>query len=237
MGRQSSASDWVSLGEVANGGTFDDTLSGGSVDARWYLVGSGAKAISSHAGVRLMSTQDEAALLQSAPAGDATVSTTITMTPDAAASTQAGLVLYLDDGDWITLLTNRKGTVSFCAELAYQTSPCFTQAASNGTSPHSITVRISRTSANFTGSFSVDGAAWQTVGTWVPIAPSNPAAAGSTTGVPSLTPTATATSGTSQTLLIAPISFSSCGVLSVGSASLSEALLLSDFQVVAAPSS
>lgn len=242
---------WVSAGRVAQGVSFDDAFARQSLDARWTLVGPQAQARASGLGLALTAPGGEAALLQSVPSGDdLALTVTLKLPAHPSPSFRAGLLLYLDDGDWLTLLAQR-GQVALCGAAWGQTTPCVMQVLSaSDAARHGVTLQLTRDANGYTGHVSLDGATtWRTVGTWSPPAPppsAATAATGSANGTPTAhatpatpTPTATAATGSasSATPILAPVAFSECGLMVAGSDSEATAPLFTNFTQSAQPSS
>ncbi|HEU5440006.1 MAG TPA: CHAP domain-containing protein [Ktedonobacterales bacterium] len=231
---------WRLAGRVAPAMSFSDPLTGAAIDARWNRVGTRAQVHEDQHGVALAAQDGAAVLLQNAPEGNGTTSVTVTLPAHPAAGMKAGLVLYLDDGDWLTLTVDRDGQVGLCGASWNQATPCVYQQVRLGGN-HTITLRVVRTDAGFEGQASLDGAAWRTIGAWVPTVPT----AASTSGSPSATaaasmavptPTATTTPGAATSAgdgaqALAPIAFSECGLIVSASSSLEHAPVFTNFAV------
>ncbi|HEX6800547.1 MAG TPA: CHAP domain-containing protein [Ktedonobacterales bacterium] len=237
---------WVSAGRVAQGTSFDDAFTRRSLDARWTLVGPQARPLASDHGLTLTAPGGEAALLQSVPTGDhLTLAVTVTLPAHPSSDFRAGLLLYLDDGDWLTLAVQR-GQVALCGSAWGQAAPCVTQKLSvpsgSGTG---VTLRLTRDANGYSGQVSLDGTSWSTVGSWAPALPTKPTnatpgatpkATGTATATATTTPSATASPG-SGTPTLAPVAFTECGVLVAGSTSADSAPLFTNYTQSAQPAS
>lgn len=233
---------WRLAGRVAPAMSFSDPLTGAAVDARWNLLGSRAQTHEGQRGLAVAAQDGAATLLQNAPEGNATLSVTVTLPAHPASRMQAGLVLYLDDGDWLTLTLDRDGQVGLCGASWSQAAPCIYQQMRLG-SDRAITLRVVRTDAGFEGQASLAGVAWRTIGAWVPTVPTAASTGGSasvtaTGSVAPPTPTATNTpaagAGTSAgdgAQALAPIAFSECGLIVSASSSLQNAPVFSNFTI------
>jgi hypothetical protein len=234
-GTMSNRAVWVSAGRVALGVNFDDAFARQSLDARWTLVGPHAQTRGSSGGLALTAPAGAAALLQSVPPGDTLMlGVTVTLPPHPTATLSAGLLLYLDDGDWLTLALQR-GQVALCGVAWGETTPCVTQALK--APMRTIALRLSRDTDGYTAAFSLDGTTWHTVGVWLP--PQPPGAGTTPTAsatANAATPTPSATSGATQGTppLVAPVAFTECGLVVNGSTSAAAAPLFTNFTQSAA---
>ena len=107
-----------------------------------------------------------AALLQTAAAGDFDLLVYVRLAGNAAG--QAGLVLYTDDNDWLTLLLDQSGHISLCIEAWQRGMPCATLTLPASTAAGGVWLRVAHQGKRFTGAVSVDTVNWRTVGSWVP---------------------------------------------------------------------
>jgi hypothetical protein len=219
---------WLVAGNVAAAQVFSDKLTGASLDGRWQLRTPKAQANSRSDGLRLVPNEHGvASLTQGAAPGDTTLTVTISQPILLANGGHAGLVLYLDDADWMTLTVDSKGAVMLCAMAWDQAVPCTAQSKVVGTKDRAVWLRVLRTSGTFTGMASTDGATWRSIGQWTPTwtdaQPAQPAQAQVTpppTAGVTPTPTATATpstvSGQAPDPTVAPLAFTSWGLLAQG---------------------
>ncbi len=232
---------WLSAGRVAQGVSFDDAFTRQSLDARWTIEGPQAQALPSGQGLVLTAPRGEAALLQSVPSGDNLVlAVTVRLPAHPSPSFSAGLLLYLDDGDWLTLLIQR-GQIALCGSAWGQTTPCVTQALSaSDTAGHGVTLRLTRDANGYSGQVSLDSTGWRTLGTWAPPTPPSTRPGASATGTPSATasatpatpsptPTETAGAASGSTPVLAPVAFAECGLMVAGSDSAATAPLFTNF--------
>ncbi|HEX8036575.1 MAG TPA: hypothetical protein VF510_22145, partial [Ktedonobacterales bacterium] len=147
-----------------------------------------------------------------------------------------GLVLYLDDGDWVMVLLDGSGHVSLCPAAWQVASPCQTKQVTAAATHQGVWLRVIRQTTAFSGSFSLDGTSWQAIGQWVPTYVGEPATSDTSGAAPKVTPPPTATPkpGTTpvpspaaqqtppQDLKVAPLAFGAWGVVaySMGDSSL-----------------
>lgn len=251
-GTPSKASNpWLVAGSLsAASQTFSDPLTGTTVDGRWQLQTPGAKANAASDGLRLVpNSQGVASLTQGAPQGDATVTVKISAFDTLANGAHAGLVLYLDDTDWMTLTVDGGGGVALCAMAWQQAVPCASQDHVATEKDNVLWLRVSRTGDTFTALASADGATWRTIGQWRPSASASQNALGGkaqATPSPTLTvspspsasasPTATATLASSSQaadLTLAPLAFTAWGILAQGDGTRRAWPAFTDFTVAA----
>lgn len=194
---------WLSLGALALGPAFGDTFTAqSSPDARWTLTGAGARATLADGALALSAAAgSQAALLQGAQPGDASVAVQVAL-PAAPANARAGLTLYLDDGDWMTLLSGTDGSVQLCAQAWQKAAPCQSRTVSVAAG-QSVWLRLTRSGDIFTADASTDGATWATVGSWTPALPN---AATPATG-------AGKASTSAHQGVVAPLAFTAAGLL------------------------
>lgn len=240
---------WLALGTATTTPTFDDTLSATTLDSRWQIVGANTHITSSADGTRLTPAGGSmAALLQSAQSGDAQVTVRLVMPDRTSGDVKAGLVLYLDDGDWVMLLLDGAGHVSLCPAAWQVTFPCQTKQVTATAAHQGVWLRIVRQSMTFGGSFSLDGASWQAIGQWIPTyageqasndtsgatpqtTPSPTAATSGTTATPS--PTTAAQQAQPQDLKVAPLAFGAWGVVAYSTGDTSRWPTFSSFSTSA----
>src|SRR5262249_38917984 len=129
-----------------------------TLDPRWQLAGAGATVAPSSAGVRLAPGASKiAALLQLAPDGAVSVTVRVALPLDTGKDVQVGLVLLLDDADWVTLLADGSGQVALCATAWQTATPCLSLKLTNGAIQSGVWLRLDRQDASVGASASVDG--------------------------------------------------------------------------------
>jgi hypothetical protein len=230
---------WLTVGSVTTEPAFADTLLEPALDPRWALSGAHARFEPSRAGLRLLPAADDiGALLQTADGGEFALSVYV-MLP-AKASGQAGLVLYTDDSDWLTVLANPSGHVSLCVRAGQTSVPCKTVTLSGSSPRHGIWLRVARQGNTFSGEVSLDAVAWQVIGTWTPSS-AGPSTTNWTVNTASPTPSPTVPQGPEATPAMTDvpaggsftsIDFTSWGLLAEGSFTGLSAPMFSDFSIV-----
>jgi hypothetical protein len=195
---------WAPVGVVVAAPAFDDALVTTALDGRWSQVGAGARTVASPNGTSLVvGAGGAAALLQAAAAGDSTLAVRVGLPARApAGAAHAGLVLYLDDSGWVTLLVDATGNVQLCAAALQQAMPCVTKSLVVDATAHAVWVRIVRRGTMYMGESSTDGTIWHVVGQWQPAPP--PAAASSSTSTSTSTSTPVATPSPSPRATVVP---------------------------------
>ncbi|HST88870.1 MAG TPA: hypothetical protein VLJ14_10860, partial [Ktedonobacterales bacterium] len=202
---------WLSLGALTLAPAFGDTFAASSLDARWMLTGAGARAALADGMLALNAAAgSQAALLQGAQPGDASVTVQVTALPAFPANARAGLALYLDDGDWVTLLAGTDGSVQLCVQAWQKAVPCQSRAVS-ATASQSVWLRLTRAGDTFTAETSADGATWASVGSWTPALPTAATSSSSSAATPA-TSAGTASTNARQGA-IAPLAFTAAGLL------------------------
>lgn len=244
-----STDPWVTLGAANAAPTFDDTLKATKLDDRWQTAGANMRVTTAADGTRLTPTTGSmAALLQSAQTGDAQMTVRLAMPARASSDVKAGLVLYLDDGDWVMLLLDGVGHVSLCPAAWQVAFPCQTKPVNAIAMQQGLYLRIVRQGTAFSGSFSLDGASWQTIGQWVPVYASASTANDTSGAIPTAlpSPTATAKAGMTPTpmtstsstgakpaqpqdLKVAPLAFGAWGVVAYSTGDMSRWPTFSSF--------
>jgi hypothetical protein len=155
-------------------------------------------------------------LLQGATAGDLQVTVQVAFPASAPAATQAGELLYLDDGDWLALGVSRSGAASFCPVAWEHAFPC-----QSATLPHAsafgrgMYLRIERQGSVFTGLISADGVGWTLVGSWRPVWPGAPSTGTATPTAATPSPTTSSVSpapALAASQDVAPLAFTSIGL-------------------------
>jgi CHAP domain len=232
---------WVRAGSAPVAATFSDAFASASLDSRWTRSTSDTRAKVDDAGLILLpGAQEVAALTQAAIPGDTTLSVKVTAPRTLPGTGTVGLVLYQDDSDWLTLTVDHSGAVRLCPMAQGTAQKCLTGKTS-ASAP--AWLRIARKDSTFSGLVSSNGSSWQTVGTWTPLATSATTTAetptGSLAGTPTVAPSATATStpgaaANSGESSVAPLAFSSWGVLATGDGSATGWPHLTDFTVTPA---
>jgi len=233
---------WYSLGHVAPPVSFADSFTGLALDSRWTPTDPAARTAASKRGLVLtpsassaQGASDMAALTQLGQPGDGAVSARVTPGKTGA----AGLVMYLDANDWVTLLANDNGNVTFCAMAWQQEAPCAKQTAALATDG-SLWLRITRVGAAYTASASADGQTWATVGVWTP---TWPGAIKHHTSSANATPTKTVHAAPAKPVSlvadspdgsIAPLAFTSCGVMVAGTGASSDGATFASFAATVA---
>jgi surface antigen len=212
---------WVAVGAVAGPDVFTDTFQAPALDSRWLLVGAADAARAERGGGVALApapAPGRTMLLQGAPAGDLQITGRVALPAAAPASTQAGLLLYLDDGNWLALGVSRSGAAAFCPVAWDHAMPCQTLALPRAFSvSQGVYLRFERYGNIFSGLVSADGTNWRLVGAWRPSwSDAHPA------GTPTPSPSPTATSGFSGAPSFppdqdaAPLAFTSAGMYSDG---------------------
>ncbi|HET8907959.1 MAG TPA: hypothetical protein VFN11_13440, partial [Ktedonobacterales bacterium] len=190
-GGKLAANPWMRVGAAPAASTFSDAFTAAHLDTRWTRTDPAARVTLDANGLSLApSTRGVAALMQSASAGDTTLSVEIGRPDTLSAKDNVGLVLYEDDADWLTFTVDRTGVLRFCAMLQQSAQPCITGKA-NARAP--VWLRIQRSASTFIALSSADGATWQMAGQWTPTS----VAASKTTQPASGTPGARSATATS----------------------------------------
>jgi hypothetical protein len=185
---------WYSLGAVVSGSAFNDPLTASVVNADWSQLGAGAKARPGGSGLSLVPGQaGVAALLQQAAPGDTALTVQLAIPTHLDRATKAGLVLYLDDGDWLTLVFDGSGQASMCVTAGQAAAPCTPMPVVLSAKTTTLWLRVERRGELYSGETSIDGTIWHAAGQWHAALPDNdsPAAPAATAGA-----TATVTPGT-----------------------------------------
>jgi regulation of enolase protein 1 (concanavalin A-like superfamily) len=207
---------WTSAGSNATAPAFTDTLMARSVDNRWAVVGTSTKLAPSTRGMQLLPGSGGAVtMLQTALSGSFKLSVYVRLT--ASTVGQAGLVLYTDDADWLSLLVNQAGRVSLCMEVWQRTAACDSLLIPKSSVANGVWLQIERQGPEFMGAVSLDAVTWRLVGVWTPLH-SLVVNGGS----------ATATAGSDP---VSSLAFTTWGIMSVGSFNESSAPGFRDFSV------
>ena len=219
------------------------------LDSRWTRSDATTRASLDANGLALIpGAHGVAALMQAASEGDMTLTAQVARPDTLHGEGSVGLVLYEDDGDWLTLMVDHTGKVSLCPMAQQEAVTCMTGKAVANTA---VWLRIARSASTFTALVSADGVSWQQVAQWTPTltgavgpraaqtpTPQTPASATpakTTTATPqaSQTPGATATGATDPAA--APLAFSSWGVVAMGASNATGWPHITDFTVSPAP--
>jgi hypothetical protein len=157
------------------------------------------------------------------------------------------MVLYQDDGDWLTLTVNNAGSVQFCPVAQQTPQPCLTGKIN---ARAAVWLSVQRVGNTFTALVSNDNMSWQRIGQWTPVMSGSAHAAQTPTATPGTSATAsphatatakptstpTAAAGASTTdPVVAPLAFTSWGVLAVGKGDAAGWPHMSNFTVTSAP--
>ena len=236
---------WVTLGTMPPVATFNDSFTSPSLDDRWNHMGSGFSAQESSGGLRLTSSAGSAgALLQSAAPSDTAIEVRVTPSSGNNSTQRAGLMVYLDDGDWMTLTVDAQGHASYCVVVAGSANPCSTiQIGSHGAS-RVVWLQIARSDATYSALVSPDQGGWAQVGQWT-IQKAGEQQATSPGGAPAPTPSPTASPTTatrsgqtprpSSLYAIASLAFSQWGVYVQGTAQGGAPATFADFLAAQLP--
>ncbi len=190
------ADAWPSLGAISTGGSAGDPLTASTLSAEWSPHGAGAETRASASGVDLVpGGAGVAALLQSAAPGNVAISVQLALPARLGPDVKSGLVLYLDDGDWITLLVDGSGQAALCAMSAQKAAPCTPMPTLLSPSTRTLWLRIERRGTLYSGATSLDGMIWHSAGQWLASLPQVTPGAGDTT--------ATATPGSTRSAGVA----------------------------------
>lgn len=230
------ASGWVRLANPIATASFSDGLTSSTVDGRWVQGGKGSRATAGDDGLTLRpGSAGVASLTQGALAGEAAVTVRINNPQRLVDGASAGILLYTDDADWLTLTADAKGTVTLCAVSWGQSPRCDKREKVFGNKDAALWLRVQRTGDTYTAQASVDGSAWTSAGQWTPAWPGDAAATTAgpkATPSPTPSPAATPRAGDGQQpryQATAPLAFTAWGVLVRGASSAKEWPLFSDF--------
>ena len=232
---------WVRVGAAPASATFNDSFTSTDLDTRWTRSDASAHATLGAQGLTLVpGAHDKAALMQAAAEGDVTLTVQIAKPGSMPRTGSVGLVLYQDDGDWLTLTVDRAGATRFCPMLQQTALPCITGKVNVSAS---VWLRVQRSGGVFTAFASNDGATWQRVGQWSPVTtgPASPVQASKSTPVATAVVTATTTvmagGVNASDPATAPLAYTSWGVMVVGSGSATGWPQLTNFTVTSAATS
>ncbi|HEU4783424.1 MAG TPA: hypothetical protein VFS83_08810, partial [Ktedonobacterales bacterium] len=239
---------WARVGAVPAAATFSDTFTSSHPDVRWTRSDTSVRTTFDAHGLMLIpGSQGIGALTQAASAGDTTLTLEVARPSTLPRSASVGMVLYQDDGDWLTLTVNNAGSVQFCPVVQQARQPCITGKIN---ARSAVWLSIQRTGSTFTALVSNDNVSWQRVGQWTPVmsgstnaaqTPTTTPGASATakphataTAKPTTTPTAVAGAPTTDPA-VAPLAFTSWGVLAVGNGDAAGWPHLANFTVASAP--
>lgn len=238
---------WVALGSVATAAAFSDPLDTTSLNPQWVEIGEDATVSDSATGLRMVpGSGGAAALLQGALASDNAIAVRVSL-PDSTTDASAGLMLYLDGGDWLTFAVSKGNTLAFCVESQSKALPCVSHAATLPKSAHIVWLRVARQATTFTAAYSADAQTWVDVGQWVAGTSSDRSAVSGTTATatprapaPTVTitasPTVTGTPAAAQTDSgAAPLGFSEWGVFVTAGPDTVDVPVFEYFDVTATP--
>lgn len=239
---------WVRVGAVPAAATFSDSFTASHPDVRWTRSDTSIRATFDANGLTLIpGSQGIGALTQAASAGDTTLTLEVARPNTLSRSASVGMVLYQDDGDRLTLTVNNAGSVQFCPVAQQTPQPCLTGKIN---ARAAVWLSIQRTGSTFTALVSNDDVSWQHIGQWTPVMSGSTNAAQTPTATPGASATAsphatatakptstpTAAAGASTTdPAVAPLAFTSWGVLAVGNGDAAGWPHMSNFTVTSAP--
>jgi hypothetical protein len=235
-----SKNPWVRVGAVSAAATFSDSFTSSHPDVRWTRSDTSVRTTFDPHGLTLIpGNQGVGALTQAASAGDTTLTLEVARPVTLPRSASVGMVLYQDDGDWLTLTVDDAGTVRFCP-VVQQTPQTCTTGKTNARA--AVWLSIQRVGDTFTALVSNDDTSWQHIGQWTPILSGSAKAAqtpsatphATATAQPTSTPTAAAGATTSDPA-VAPLAFTSWGVLAVGNGDAAGWPHMANFTVTSAP--
>ena len=237
----------LTLGSAGPASTFNDSFTSSPLDPRWSATSSGVAPRMTASGLQLATGGGKSgALLQSAAPGDTALEVRVALPSDTSTSQRFGLVLYLDDSNWMTLTLDSKGNTSYCVMVAGNAVPCMTQRVDVGPSSRVLWLQLARSGDTYSALASPDHGQWALVGQWralatskQPVAPSaTPSATPAVTPAPNATPT-TSTHGAPATrpsplFGVASLGFTKWGVYAQGD-SARGAATFADFVVAQLP--
>jgi hypothetical protein len=243
-----SVNPWARVGAIPAAATFSDSFTASRLDIRWTRSDASVRANLDANGLTLIpDTQGVGALTQAASAGDMTLTLAIARPGTLSHSASAGMVLYQDDGDWLTLTVDGAGVVRLCPMVQQTAQPCATGKVNASAV---VWLSIQRVGDTFMALASYDATSWQHIGSWTPVISSGSATAGQASpaapgAAVAVTPPATATTQPTSTPnaggtptadpAMAPLAFSSWGVLTLGNGDAGGWPHLSNFTVISAP--
>lgn len=238
---------WLTLGTQPTSATFNDSFAATTLSPQWAATDASLTSHVSAGGVQLATGPTGAgALVQSALPGDAAATVRVTLPADAANGQQAGLALYLDAGDWITLSIDARGRTAFCVEVAGQAVPCLTQQITFAAPSRIVWAQIARSGDTYTALVSPDQGEWSVVGHWTApgvdgakgsaqaTASATPATTPAPTGLPTASPTSGHSTRPATLYAVAPLGFTEWGVFAQGSSSSASATF-ADFTIAPLP--
>ncbi|HEY7341161.1 MAG TPA: CHAP domain-containing protein [Ktedonobacterales bacterium] len=231
---------WARVGAVPAAATFSDSFTTAHPDVRWTRSDTSVRATFDAHGLTLIpGNQGVGALTQAASAGDSTLTLEVARPVTLTRSASVGMVLYQDDGDWLTLTVDNAGTVRFCPVVQQTAQTCTT----GKTNPRAeVWLSIQRIGDTFTALVSNDDTSWERIGQWTPTLSGSAKAAQAPTATPHATATAQPTStptaaagAAASDPTVAPLAFASWGVLAVGNGDAAGWPHIANFTVTSAP--
>jgi hypothetical protein len=237
-----SKNPWARVGAVPAAATFSDSFTSSHPDVRWTRSDTSVRTTFDTNGLTLIpGSQGIGALTQAASAGDTTLTLEVARPATLPRSASVGMVLYQDDGDWLTLTVDNAGAVRFCPVAQQTPQPCNT---GNMNARAAVWLSIQRMGDTFTALVSTDDMSWQHIGQWTPAlsgsaktaqAPTpTPHTTATATAQPTSTPTAAAGATTTDPA-VAPLAFTSWGVIAVGNGDAAGWPHMANFTVTSAP--
>jgi regulation of enolase protein 1 (concanavalin A-like superfamily) len=222
----------IQAGTLPASTSFSDAFVLPTLDSRWLPldVPSAARIASGTLSLPPAVSPDRAELLQTAPGGDFALTARVALPAGQRSDVRAGLILYLDDADWLTLAVDPTGVATLCPVAWNEPAACLASTPIAGaTTSRGVLLKLTRTGDTFTGQVSTNGAHWVTAGQWTPALPPRLAAqAPSAVSVPPATnrgATSQQPAG-SQTSVTATMPFTCAGLFAqqaIGSATASTA--------------
>ena len=239
---------WARVGAVPAAATFSDSFTTSHPDVRWTRSDTSVRTTFDANGLTLIpGSQGIGALTQAASAGDTTLTLEVARPSTLPRSASVGMVLYQDDGDWLTLTVNNAGSVQFCPVAQQTPQPCL---AGKINARAAVWLSVQRVGSTFTALVSDDNMSWQRIGQWLPVMSGSANAAQTPTATPGASatasphatatakPTSTPTAGAPAPATdpaVAPLAFTSWGVLAVGNGDAAGWPHLANFTVTSAP--
>jgi CHAP domain len=160
---------WRPLDAVPGADSFSDLFRSPPLDPRWLPIGDpGSLKVWADGGVALSPSAlpDRTMLLQSAPNGDAWFTVQVALPSGSHGGTEAGVLLYFDDANWLALGLHDADYVSMCPVAWGRAFPCLTTNVWRGSPSGRQFLRLERQASTYTALMSADGSMWQRVGTW-----------------------------------------------------------------------
>jgi CHAP domain len=238
---------WARVGSVPAAATFSDSFTSSRLDARWTRSDMSVRASLDKNGLTLIpGVHGVAALTQAGSPGDVTLTMEVARPGTLPRSASVGMVLYQDDGDWLTLTVDRAGSVRLCPVVQQTAQPCVSGKMKANAA---VWLSIQRNGGTFRALVSYDAMSWQRVGQWTPTMTGSAQPAPTPAGTPgasaTVTPRVTATvrptgtptvgGATVSEPAVAPLAFTSWGVLAVGNGDVAGWPHLTNFTVTSIP--